>query len=71
MIKITTCPSCSSKKIRRVRRDVTREFHGQTYTVRDLEFYECPDCEEKIYDREAMRRIESHSPAFARTHTGK
>jgi len=46
------------------------EFRGQPYTVPDLEFYECPDCGERIYDREAMRKIEAYSPAFVRVGVG-
>ena len=65
-LNITTCPSCGSKRIKRVRRDATRNFKGKEYTVPDLEYYECPDCGEKVYDREAMRLIEAHSPAFKR-----
>jgi len=41
------------------------------YTVEELEFYECPDCGEKVYDRDAMRTIEANSPAFAKTGTPK
>jgi len=67
-MNITSCPSCSSKRVKRVRRNWTGEFQGQGYTVPGLEFYECPDCGEKIYDREAMRKIEAHSPAFAKSH---
>lgn len=66
-LNITTCPSCGSKRIKRVRRDATRNFKGEEYTVPDLEYYECPDCGEKVYDREAMRQIEAHSPAFKRS----
>ena len=32
----------------------------------ELEFYQCPDCGEKVYDRAAMQRIEASSPAFAK-----
>lgn len=67
-MKITTCPSCGSKKIKKVRRNWTGESQGQTYTVPELEFHECPKCGEKIYDRDAMRKIEAHSPAFVKTH---
>jgi YgiT-type zinc finger domain-containing protein len=67
MIQITVCPSCGRGNIKKVRRDWTGEFRDRPYTVPDLEFYECPDCGERIYDRTAMRKIEAHSPAFART----
>jgi YgiT-type zinc finger domain-containing protein len=66
---ITFCPTCGSDQIKRVRRDWTDEFKGQTYTVPALEFWECSNCGERIYDREAMRRIEACSPAFAKPHT--
>ena len=71
MMKITTCPSCGSGKIKRVRRNWVGECSGRAYTVPDLGFHECPDCGEKVYDREAMRKIEAHSPAFAKAHAGK
>jgi hypothetical protein len=43
-----------------------RDFQGQTHTVPNLEFHECLDCGERIYDREAMRKIEAYCPAFAK-----
>ncbi len=67
MVKITICPTCGSKKIKVVRRNSMREFGGERYTVPDLEFHECAACGERVYDREAMRKIEAHSPAFAKT----
>jgi YgiT-type zinc finger domain-containing protein len=69
-LRITICPSCGSTKIRKVRRNWSGNFQGRSYTVRSLEFYECPVCGERIYDRQAMRKIEDRSPAFAKTHTG-
>ena len=66
MIKITTCPTCGSKKIKRVRKNETFEYKGQPYTVRGLEFEECPDCGERLYDSEAMQKIQAVSPAYAK-----
>ncbi|PKO21442.1 MAG: hypothetical protein CVU38_14700 [Chloroflexi bacterium HGW-Chloroflexi-1] len=66
---IRTCPTCGSDKIKKVQRDWTDEFEGQFYTVPNLEFWVCPNCGERIYDREAMRKIEAHSPAFAKPRT--
>jgi len=68
-VQITICPSCGSDKIIKVQRDWTGKVGRQDYTVPSLEFYECPDCGEKIYDRHAMRRIEACSPAYAKKHT--
>jgi predicted RNA-binding Zn-ribbon protein involved in translation (DUF1610 family) len=66
MKKITKCPSCGSVKIKRMRREWSGEYKGQCYTVESLEFHECPDCKERVYDPEAMRAIEANSPAFAK-----
>jgi YgiT-type zinc finger domain-containing protein len=71
MIQITICPSCGSGNIKKVRRNWTGQFGGQTYIVPSLEFYECSDCGEKVYGRQAMRKIEAYSPAFAKAHKGK
>ncbi|MBI3783781.1 MAG: YgiT-type zinc finger protein [Deltaproteobacteria bacterium] len=65
--KITSCPTCGSTKIRRVRKTVKRTHAGQTYVVPDLAFWECAACGERIYDRTAMRQIEAHSPAYHKT----
>ena len=68
---ITVCPSCGSQRINRVRQKWTGQYKGHPYTFENLEFYECPDCQEKVYDREAMRKIEANSPAFAKVATRK
>ncbi len=66
MLQITICPSCSSGNIKRVRRNWKGNFKGLSYTVLSLEFYVCTNCGERIYDRQAMRKIEAISPAFAK-----
>ncbi len=66
MFTITICPTCGSNKIMRMRRDWADEYKGIAYVVPDLEYYECPECGERVYDRDAMRKIEAHSPAFRR-----
>jgi len=71
MIRITKCPSCGSTKIKRVSRDWHDEHGGVAYVVPDLEYYECPQCGERVYDRDAMRKIEAHGPAFRRTQPKK
>jgi len=71
MIRITICPTCGSDKIKRLRRNWTGKVQDETYTVPNLEYYECPDCGEKVYDREAMRNIEAHSPAFSKRQVRK
>ena len=70
-LKISICPTCGSEKIKKVRRNLMGRFFGRSYAVPSLEFYACPDCGEKVYDREAMRKIEATSPAFDRSRTRK
>jgi YgiT-type zinc finger domain-containing protein len=65
-IRITKCPTCGSRKVKKVHRNWKGSYRGQSYVVPALEFYECPDCGEEIYDRDAMRKIEAHSPAYAK-----
>jgi YgiT-type zinc finger domain-containing protein len=63
---ITVCPSCGSHALKKFRRNWTGKTKEQTYVVPNLEYYVCPQCGETIYDREAMRKIEAHSPAFTK-----
>lgn len=63
-ITLKFCPSCGSDKITKLRKNWIGNFQGRAYSVPSLEFHECPDCGEKIYDRSAMRKIQAFSPAF-------
>lgn len=71
MLKITICPTCGSDKIKKVRRNWESKTKNKTYIVPNLEYYLCPDCDEKVYDREAMQKIEARSPVFAKKPTAK
>lgn len=64
MMKINVCPNCGKQGIQKVRRNLTGRIQGKAYSVPALEYYQCPHCDERVYDRFAMRKIESHSPAF-------
>ena len=66
MIVIEKCPSCGSYKIRKLRRNWVGKHNGLDYVVPDLQYYECPDCGERVYDRDAMRRIEEIGRASCR-----
>ena len=68
LLRIAICPTYGSNKIKKVRRDWSGEFQGQCYTVPSLAFYGCPVCAEKVYNRQPIRKIEEHSPAFAKAH---
>lgn len=71
MIKITICPNCDSGQIKKVRRNWTSKIQSKTYVVPNLEYYECPVCDEKVYDREAMKKIESYSLVFSKKQVEK
>lgn len=71
MLNIDRCPSCGSDRIRRVRRNWTGQFRGRLYNVPRLEYHECPECGEKVYDRQAMQRIQERSPAFVKSRLEK
>ena len=64
-ITVSECPTCGSAGIKKVKRDCQREVHGQAYVVPALEYWECPDCGEGVYEASAMRKIEEYSPAYA------
>lgn len=53
-IVVTTCPSCGSKRIRRVRRDVESRRHDEVFVARGIEVEECPDCGEQLFSPEAL-----------------
>jgi YgiT-type zinc finger domain-containing protein len=63
-LNIKICPTCGSDQIRRIISDVTRIYKGQAYTIPSLDYFDCPNCGEKVYDREAIRKIEAYSPAY-------
>ena len=65
-LKITHCPTCGSEQIKPVCRDWTGKYRGQTYVVPALDFYECPVCGERVFEREALDRIQAYSPAFVK-----
>jgi len=62
MAKISKCPSCGSRKIRTVTQDWTGEYKGRRYTVPNVQFDECPECGERVFDRDAVRRIQARRP---------
>ena len=63
---ISACPACGSAAIRAVQKDWSERYAGKRYVVRNLRYFHCTQCGEKLYDRDAMRRIQVASPAFAK-----
>ena len=71
MLNIRICPTCGSKRIRPVRRGVTRIVGGKKYLVPAVEFHECSGCGEKLYGCEGMRKLESYRLSRARPTVGE
>jgi YgiT-type zinc finger domain-containing protein len=59
MLKITTCPTCGSKRIRRVTRTIKGARAGKAYSVPGVVVDACPDCGEILFDHAAMQKIET------------
>ena len=70
-LKLSICPTCGEENLKKVRRTVSGIRQGKKYSVPGVEFYECPDCGEHIYDPIAMRQIERGSGAGVRNKSEK
>jgi len=57
-VAIRRCPTCGSRRIRRQTVTVRATVRGKSATVPGLELEVCPECGEKLFDREASRRME-------------
>lgn len=64
---VSHCPTCGSPAIRKVRGTWAGTYEGKAYSVKAVEYYSCPQCEEKVYPPEAMRRIQQASPAYSKS----
>ena len=64
--RITKCPTCGSKRIRRVRRDVNIDIGDLHFVTPDVEFENCPNCGEQIFDLAAMEKIQAYRPTEGR-----
>lgn len=60
MLKIGVCPTCGSKRIRRVTRTIKGDRAGKAYSVPSISVDACPACGEILLDHIAMQKIESH-----------
>jgi YgiT-type zinc finger domain-containing protein len=52
------CPSCGSRRIKRVRGDYCTTARGKPIVVSRVSRHECPACGEVLLDYEAVKRIE-------------
>ena len=63
---VNECPTCGSRRIKKVAGKWSGKYEGKPYQVSAVEYYACPDCGELVYPPEAMRRIQHASPAYSR-----
>ena len=56
---ISACPACWSTAIRAVQKDWSERYADKRYVVRNLRYFHCTQCGEKLYDPNAMRRIQA------------
>lgn len=63
---IKTCPTCGSKRIRRVKRNIESRRGGQPFIARGIKIEECPDCGERLFSPEALEDIAAQRPHTAR-----
>lgn len=67
-IRIKVCPTCGSRRIRRVTRDVSGMWLGKhPYIAPKVNFYECPVCGERIFDPAALRKIQLFRPKLGKS----
>jgi len=63
---VSACPACGGTSIRAMQEDWSHAYAGKRYVVKNLRYFHCAQCGEKVYDPSAMRRIQAASPAFAK-----
>jgi YgiT-type zinc finger domain-containing protein len=54
------CPSCGSRRIRRMKKSFRAKVGTRTVTIPDLEREICPVCKEEFFDREANTVIDAY-----------
>ncbi|MGI8905105.1 MAG: YgiT-type zinc finger protein [Candidatus Sumerlaeaceae bacterium] len=59
---VIECPSCGKQSMHRKRKNLTREYHGTSFLVQDLEFHECSSCGERLFTPDAVRKIKASAP---------
>ena len=60
---ITTCPTCGSKRIRAVKRDMTITRRGQAYDVKGIPVEDCPACGERLFGMRSFAAIDEQIEA--------
>jgi YgiT-type zinc finger domain-containing protein len=59
---VNICPTCGSRRIRRVRRAIPSKRGGEPFTARGIPVDECPDCGERLFSPKALDQIAAQQP---------
>lgn len=65
-LTIKICPNCGSDRIAKVCRDWQGTSRNGVYLVPQLEFYECPVCNERVFTPEAVAKRRTYSTAYSK-----
>jgi YgiT-type zinc finger domain-containing protein len=57
-MEFTVCPLCESPSIRKKRGVYKFNIHGESLSTPVIQYWECPNCGEVFFDREANRKID-------------
>jgi YgiT-type zinc finger domain-containing protein len=61
-LAINVCPTCGSRRIRRVKRTIESRRGGEPFTAHGIEIEECQDCGERLFGPKAMEQIAAQQP---------
>lgn len=57
--RLKSCPTCGSREISLIKKDLKFSYRGRTILVPEVECEACPDCGEVITDYAANQYIDS------------
>ena len=58
-MEFTACPLCESPSIRKKKGAYKFDIHGEALLTPVIQYWECPNCDEAFFDREANRKIDA------------
>jgi YgiT-type zinc finger domain-containing protein len=61
-LTIKTCPTCGSKRIRRVKRNVPSKRGSQPFIAHGITVEACPNCGEVLFSPESLEAIDAQRP---------
>jgi predicted nucleic acid-binding Zn-ribbon protein len=65
-LAIKTCPTCGSRKIRRVKRQIESNRGGHPFIAKNIEIEECPIAASGFSARKLLRKLRPNVPGAGR-----